>query len=118
MVETFGKWLRQRRKEKNLGLREAAVKVGVSATFLSRIENGNESAMPSEKVIRELAKVLDYDFDTIMQLAGRVPEDIAQLIKSDPGMPRFLRSAHAEKFSSNELIELLSSRIERKKEKE
>jgi len=89
--ETLGERLRRKRKEKNLGLRETARKVDISPTFLSRIENGNESAVPSEKVIRALAHLLDDDFDTIMQLAGRVPADIVQIIKSNPKIPAFLR---------------------------
>jgi len=108
MVETLGERLRRKRKEKNLGLRETAGKVDVSPTFLSRIENENEPPMPSEKVIRALAHLLDDDFDTIMQLAGRVPTDIAQMIKSDPEMPAFLRSAQSSGFSAGELMNMLT----------
>lgn len=107
MKEEFGKRLRQRRKEKGVGLREAAGKVSISPTFLSRIETGSDSALPSEQVIAALAKLLDDDFDHLMRLAGRVPSEVAELIKADPQMPAFLRHAKAKKLTGEDLFRLL-----------
>jgi len=90
-----------------LGLRETAAKVGISATFLSRVENNVEKRGPGEEVMQKLAKVLDDDLDALMQLAGRVAEDVAKVITADRGMPAFLRRAREEKLSSDDLMKML-----------
>lgn len=107
MPETLGERIRRIRKERGLGLRETAGKVGISATFLSRIESNAEKAAPSEEVLKKLARVLDDDLDTLMHLAARVPEDVATLIKKDPDMPAFLRTARDQKLSGGQLLKML-----------
>ena len=106
-AETLGDRLKRVRKERGLGLRETATKVAISATFLSRVENNAETGAPSEEVLRKLAKVLQDDFDALMQLAGRVPDDVAAVVKSDPGMPAFLRRAREQKVTAEELTKML-----------
>ena len=107
MTETFGKRIQRVRKEQKLGLRQAASKAGISATFLSRVENEKEAATPSEDTIRKLAEVLGDDFDELMQLSGRIPTSVKDYMKADPGMPEFLRRAQESNVSSEKLMELL-----------
>lgn len=114
MTETFGKRIQRVRKDQKLGLRQAAGKAGISATFLSRVENEKEAATPSEDTIRKLAEVLGDDFDELMQLAGRIPSKVKDYMKTDPGMPEFLRRAQESNISSEKLMELLE---QAKKEK-
>ena len=92
-LETFGERIRRRRSELGIGLRDAARQAEISATFLSRIETGAEKAVPAEKVIRRFADILQDDFDALMALAGRIPRDVTDYVKADPGMPEFLRRA-------------------------
>ena len=106
-AETFGERIRRKRGEKRVGLRQAAGKVDISPTFLSRVETGAEKAIPSEKVIRKLADMLEDDFDELMALAGRIPAEVSNYVKSDPGMPEFLRQASERKISAEKLMELL-----------
>ena len=56
----FGEKVRALRKAKNLGQRTLAAKVGVSFTYVSRIENENLDfgPYPSEELIVKLAKAL------------------------------------------------------------
>ena len=65
MIETFGERIRRVRKERKLGLRQAAGQAGISATFLSRVETEKEPATPSEDTIRKLAEVLGLDPDEL-----------------------------------------------------
>ena len=88
MKERFGERIRRKRTEQKLGLRETATKVGISPTYLSRIETMEEKTPPAEDVIRKLATLLNDPFDELMTLAGRVPEDVEKVIKADPTMPR------------------------------
>lgn len=109
MKERLGERIRRKRGEHKLGLRETATKVGISATYLSRIETMDEKTPPAEDVIRKLAKLLNDDFDELMQLAGRVPQDVEKVIKNDPGMPAFLRSAKEQNYSGDDLMKLLEA---------
>jgi len=95
------------RAEHKLGLRETATKVGISPAYLSRIETMDEKTPPAEDVICKLAKLLNDDFDELMHLAGRVPADVEKIIKGDPSMPAFLRSAKEQKLSGEELWRLV-----------
>ena len=109
MKERLGERIRRRRAEHKLGLRETATKIGISPTYLSRIETKDEKTPPAEDVIRKLATLLNDDFDELMQLAGRVPEDVEKVIKGDPSMPAFLRTAKEQKLSGDDLMKLIEA---------
>jgi transcriptional regulator with XRE-family HTH domain len=106
MTEKLGDRLRRRRNELKLGLREAAGKLKISPTYLSRIETNEEKSPPGEEVLQALAKLLSENFDELMTLAGRIPSDVAKYIGSDPGLPQFLRTAHERKLTAEDLTKL------------
>jgi transcriptional regulator with XRE-family HTH domain len=107
MTERFGERVRRRRQERGLGLRETARRAGISATFLSRVETDAEKALPSEEVIRKLGDIINDDFDELMVLAGRIPSEVKDYVKTDPRMPEFLRRAKAHNIPAEKLMELL-----------
>ena len=107
MSESLGERIRRKRMELRLGLRVTARRAGISPTFLSRVEIGAEKAIPSEAVLQRLAELLEDDLSELMALAGRIPRDVADYMKTDPKMPEFLRRARAKKISAEELIALL-----------
>ncbi len=111
--EKLGERIKRIRQARELGLRETAAKVGISSTYLSRIENCQDPTPPKEKVIRDLAAVLEDDFDELMRLAGRVPEDVQKVLKADPQMATFLRTARQQKVTGTELLEMLDARRKR-----
>jgi transcriptional regulator with XRE-family HTH domain len=76
----FGTKLRELRKDAGLTLRELADSVGVNFSYLSKIENG-VLPPPSERVIERLARVLNFDKDELLSLAGIIPPDIAEILK-------------------------------------
>jgi transcriptional regulator with XRE-family HTH domain len=80
-VQKFGKKLRQLRKARDLSLRELARKAGVSFTYLSKLESG-QLPPPSESAVARLAGALSTDRDELLQLSGRVPADIAGMVKN------------------------------------
>jgi len=79
----FGEFVRDRRKEKEIGLREMAIKISVSPTYLSKIER-DEFAPPTEEKVRKIAEILDCDVDELLALAGRVASDLSDIIKRRP----------------------------------
>ena len=106
----LGRRLRRRREALELGLRETAARVGISPTYLSRIETHTERHPPAEHVIQSLARVLKDDFDTLMQLAGRVPSDVEEVVLSDIAWPKLLRKIRADRVTSEELFSWLERR--------
>ena len=91
----FGTKLRDLRKKSSLSLRELADKINVNFTYLSKIENG-ALPPPSEKVIRQLAETLNADADELLALAGRIPSDVAEILKDRDTLDK-LRAEQAKK---------------------
>lgn len=78
--QAFGPRLRELRKQAGLSQRELAEKIGVSFTYLSKIESG-VMPPPSEKVLGKLAEALNIDEDELLTLAGKIPADILQILR-------------------------------------
>ena len=94
-TKEFGARLRKLRKQAGFSQRELADNVGVDFTYLSKIENG-VMPPPSEKVILRLAEALDTDREELMTLAGKIPADIAQILKNREAI-QLLRSGRTQK---------------------
>ena len=82
--ESFGAFVRQKRKEKDIGLREMARTFGVSPTYLSQVERDEASCPPTEDKVRAIAKIIDWDADDLLARAGRVASDVTDIIKRHP----------------------------------
>ena len=88
----FGATIRELREEKRIGLRQFARMIGVSATYLSKIERG-EMPPPAEDRVKEIARLLDQDPNELLALAGKVASDVSAIIKERPReMASFLRT--------------------------
>ncbi len=81
--EKFGAFIRRKREEKELGLREMAKMVGVSSTYLSKCER-DEFPPPAEDRVRKIAEIIGCDVDDLLARAGRVSTDISDIIKRHP----------------------------------
>ena len=88
----FGKRVRHLRKARNLTQRELAVRLGVSFTYISKVENEklHFGDFPSEKFIHKLADALNADEDELLLLADKVPEVIRRRVKERPDVFRTL----------------------------
>ena len=75
-------------------MREMAKMIGVSPTYLSKVER-DEFAPPTEDKVRAIAKIIECDPDELLAMAGRVPSDLADIIKRHPvEMSALLRTAN------------------------
>jgi len=89
----FGVLVRRERVAKGIGLREMAKKIGVSPTYLSKIERGDFDP-PKEDKVRKIAEIIGRDPDELLGLAGRVASDLTAIIRQRPReMADFLRAA-------------------------
>lgn len=109
----LGREVRALREARGLGLREVARKLELSASYLSQLETGQLKTPPAAEVLRALAKLHEVDADRLLLLAGRLPDDVKQLLLADPGLTRFLRAAGEQGLSGQDLLTLLASRSRR-----
>jgi HTH-type transcriptional regulator, competence development regulator len=91
--KSFGALVRREREAKEIGLREMAKKIGVSPTYLSKIELGDFDP-PAEDKVKKIAEIIGRDPDELLALAGRVATDLTDIICQRPReMADFLRAA-------------------------
>jgi HTH-type transcriptional regulator, competence development regulator len=83
--EEFGAFIRRKREamEPRVGLREMARMIGVSPTYLSKVER-DEFPPPAEDKVRKIAEIIECDADDLLARAGRVSTDISDIIKRHP----------------------------------
>jgi predicted transcriptional regulator len=79
----FGAFIRARREAKEIGLREMAKMIGVSPTYVSKVER-DEFPPPAEDKVRLIAGVIGCDVDELLARAGRVATDLSDIIKRNP----------------------------------
>ena len=102
--EKFGAFIRREREAREIGLREMAKKIGVSPTYMSKVER-DEFTPPTEDNVRSIAHILECDPDELLAMAGRVPSDLADIIKRHPvEMSALLRTANG--LSAEDLARL------------
>lgn len=114
--QQFGSLVRQKRLDKGYSLRKFAELVGVSPTYLSLVEKGKVERPPTAERVRKMAELLGESPDQWIALAGRVPEDLNEIIRSEPeAMPELLRAA---KGLTAEELRKLARRLEKKRDEE
>ena len=112
--EKFGAFIRRHREGKEIGLREMAKMIGVSPTYLSKVER-DEFPPPAEDKVIKIASVLGLDADELLALAGRVASELTDIIRERPReMADFLRAA---KGLTAEDMARLARQAQRAKEK-
>jgi site-specific DNA-methyltransferase (adenine-specific) len=79
---SFGTTLKEFRQRRKLSLRELASKLKVDHAYLSRLENGTVS--PSEKTIRQIARLFRIPTEELSLAAGKLPDDVASIFYEYP----------------------------------
>ena len=83
LSDRFGAFVRREREARDIGLREMAKRIGVSPTYLSKVER-DEFPPPAEDKVKAIAKIIECDADDLLARAGRVSTDISDIIKRHP----------------------------------
>ena len=111
--DSFGATVRRLREGQKIGLRKFAQLVGMSPTYLSKVER-DEFKPPTEEKVRAIAEALGQDPDELLALAGRVSSDLADIIQRQPReMATFLRAANG--LSAEEMQRLAEEALRKKK---
>src|SRR5690606_13570014 len=103
----FGPRIRELRKAKCLSLRSLAEAVGVSFTYISKIENEklDFGDYPGEDLIDKLATALNVNADELLILAKKIPEGIKKRVIDRPDA--FRRFAELDDETIDRLLEEL-----------
>ena len=108
-VQKFEQFLKAKRIEKNIGLREFARLIGLQPSNYCSIESGSLPAPPEEK-LRLMAKVLKLNqqeqrllFDLAAKSRDDIPLDLKELIRKDTVIPALLRTVEDEKVGSEQI---------------
>jgi transcriptional regulator with XRE-family HTH domain len=84
----FGSYVRGLRErlletDRAYSLRQVAVRCGITAAYLSRVERG-DVAPPGEETLIKLAQELGEDPDVMLAMAGKISADLRSAILSRP----------------------------------
>jgi len=79
---SFGRLFRRLRTETGLGIKRLAPELGVSYTYLSKLEN-NELT-PSEEFVQRAARYFKTDRDQMLLSAGKVPPEVLKILREHP----------------------------------
>lgn len=108
----FGQKLRVLRESKEMTLNQLAVKSGISAAQLSRLENAKRS-VPKPETIAKIAKGLNESYQDLMRIAGYIMSDsltekeqnVLNIINNNEGLMDIILYLHENKRISH-LIKL------------
>ena len=78
----FGAILHDLRSKKGIGIKRLAPDLGVSYTYLSKLEHNQ--VRPSKKLIERIANYFSYDQNHLLLAADRVPSDILIILREYP----------------------------------
>ena len=89
MSSALGRFLRKCREAKQLqegnrfSLRQLAQRIGIEPSYLRKIERGLEPR-PSEETTSALALALGEDPDALLAMAGKVSQELQDIIRKRP----------------------------------
>jgi transcriptional regulator with XRE-family HTH domain len=116
-MEGIGPYIRRRRDELDLSLREFAKKLDCSPAFISDIELGRRH--PSDKVLSEMARVLKVKVEDLRGMDVRAPiDEIKRITHDDPTFALAFRTVIDKNISANDLLEFVRKKEGEKKGKD
>ena len=108
-MEGLGPYMRRRRDELDISLRELAKRLDCSPAFISDIELGRR--YPSEKVLADIARVLKVKVEELRALDVRAPiDDIKRITLNDPNFALAFRTVIDKKVTADELLDFLKKK--------
>lgn len=110
-MKTFGKFLKEKRLDLNLSLREFARKVGLQPSNYCNIE-ADVLPPPPVDTLERIAQVLGLrqgtkDFEAFHDLAAKgrneIPADVTRIVRENDLIPAMLRTVEYENVTKNQL---------------
>ena len=116
----FGAFLKEKRQEANMSLRELAHSIGVAHTYILNIENGSK-APPGDVMLKKIANALHFDAQTaelFYDLAAMckqnddgknlyIPTEISEYIQKTESAKSAIRRANKLGYGNEFWIEIM-----------
>jgi nitrogen PTS system EIIA component len=102
---SFGTTLRVLRLQSGLGLRDLARRLGVSSTYLSRIENDIDP-VPTPARLAHIARELGVSATTLIELGRRVSPLLSEYVEQVPEAGSLFADLALRKLAACELAEI------------
>ncbi len=117
---TFGEYLKHKRDEKHISLRELARALNVSAPFLSDVENNRRAPLTEER-LADLANVLQLSddekaemYDIVGKQKGLLAPDLNPYVTDRPYVNAALRTARNLEANEEDWQRFVEDLIKRK----
>ena len=117
---TFGEYLKHKRDEEQISLREVARGLGVSAPFLSDVENNRRGPLTEER-LADLAEVLHLNedekaemYDIVGKQKGLLAPDLNPYVTERPYVNAALRTARNLEANEEDWQRFVDDLIKRK----
>jgi HTH-type transcriptional regulator, competence development regulator len=105
----FGNYLKEIRTQRELTQRQLAELIGgdFSYSYICKIELGKKNP-PSNVSLELLCDKLSLDRDVTYLMAGRIPDDMIEMICQTPDLMMFLRKIQKKKCSVDQINKLIN----------
>ncbi len=117
---TFGEYLKHKREKQHISLREVARTLGVSAPFLSDVENNRRGPLTEER-LADLANVLNLNekekaemYDIVGKQKGLLAPDLNPYVTERPYVNAALRTARNLEANEEDWQRFVDDLIKRK----
>ena len=89
----FGTFIKNTRLGLKIGVREFASQIGISSTYISKMEIGDYGP-PKEENVKKMAVILKVNPDKLLAIGNKLSSDIKNIINSNPNLyTSFIRKA-------------------------
>lgn len=109
LVEALGYYIKNKRLQKNIGLREMADLLSISPAYLSNLEAGKHS-MTNPLLLKKISKILEIDHLKLFKIIGYTDKDMSDLKKE-------ITNEIIEEFSNIQIGEILKKLVEMDEDK-
>ena len=109
LVEALGYYIKNKRLQKKIGLREMAERLNISPAYLSNLEAGKHS-MTNPLLLKKISKILEVDHLKLFKIIGYTDKDMSDLKKE-------LTNEIIEEFSDINIGEIIKNLMEMSSEK-
>jgi transcriptional regulator with XRE-family HTH domain len=78
----FHRLIKKLRTDKGISIKQLAPILGLDYSYISKLEN--DRSKPSAELLTKMANYYEYDKDLLFLAAGKIPEDIQEILNSKP----------------------------------
>jgi len=104
---TYGKLLKELRRQKGVAQRDLAASVGVDFSYISKIEN-DRLQPPSADTTIKICESLGVPSEVLLSLSGKVSTQIKDTITSSQSAIKFLNAVRDMQLTDDEWDKLTS----------